>query len=290
MTDQFLKYSYHNNIVRNLIKQCGTELFGVTIALFFICFLASALGNVVGFGGGIIIKPFVDMLGFLPVSTLSFLSGCTVLSMSISSLIRSRSNGISLDTSTITPLALGSALGGVAGKLIFDSLKSAFSNDNLVGALQSLLLLSTTIGVLIYTLKRNHLNSLHLKNPVICGIVGLALGLISSFLGIGGGPVNIAVLFFLFSMDIKTAAKNSIYIILFSQTTSLLFTLISGTVPFFSPISLIVMCLGGIGGAQAGDKLARYLSLHQTEVFLYLLISLVIVMNIYNSVRFLCAM
>lgn len=196
MTDQFLKYSYHNNIVRNLIKQCGTELFGVTIALFFICFLASALGNVVGFGGGIIIKPFVDMLGFLPVSTLSFLSGCTVLSMSISSLIRSRSNGISLDTSTITPLALGSALGGVAGKLIFDSLKSAFSNDNLVGALQSLLLLSTTIGVLIYTLKRNHLNSLHLKNPVICGIVGLALGLISSFLGIGGGPVNIAVLFF----------------------------------------------------------------------------------------------
>ena len=116
------------------------------------------------------------------------------------------------------------------------------------------------------------------------------LYLISFFLGIGGGPINIAVLFFLFSMDLKTAVKNSIYIILFSQITSLLFTLISGIVPAFSPLALFVMCLGGIAGALAGDKLTRHLSGRQTEVFLRALIVVVIVMNIYNSACFLSAM
>lgn len=262
----------------------------MTILLFLICFVASTLGSVVGFGGGVIIKPTVDMLGILPVSTASFLSGCTVLSMSVSSLLRSRNNGIQLESKTIKPLAVGSAMGGVAGKFIFDCIRTASGNENLVGAVQSLLLLVTTVGVLIYTIKRNQLTSMHLKNTAVCGIAGIGLGLISSFLGIGGGPINIAVLFFLFSMDVKTAAKNSIYIILISQITSLLFTLISGTVPAFSPIALIVMCLGGIGGALVGYKLTRHLSGRQTEVFLRALIIVVIVMNVYNSIRFLWAM
>ena len=261
----------------------------MTIVLFVICFIASTLGSVVGFGGGVIIKPTVDMLGILSVSTASFLSGSTVLSMSVSSLIRSRNNGIRLETKTVTPLAIGAALGGIAGKLIFDCIRTASGNENLVGAVQSILLLVTTVGVLIYTIKRDRLTSLHLENPISCSLAGLGLGLISSFLGIGGGPINIAVLFFLFSMDVKTAAKNSIYIILFSQITSLLFTLVTGTIPAFTPTALIVMCIGGICGALAGDKLTRLLSGGQTEVFLQLLVTVVILMNIYNSIRFLGA-
>ena len=57
----------------------------------------------------------------------------------------------------------------------------------------------------------------------------------SSFLGIGGGPINLVVLFYFFSMETKTAAQNSLYIILFSQITSLLTTLITHSVPEFTP-------------------------------------------------------
>ena len=52
-------------------------------------------------------------------------------------------------------------------------------------------------------------------------VIGVFLGIISSFLGIGGGTSNVAVLFFFFSMEAKEAAKNSLYIIIFSQISSI---------------------------------------------------------------------
>lgn len=73
--------------------------------------------------------------------------------------------------------------------------------------------------------------------------MGVLLGIISSFLGIGGGPINLVVLGYCFSMDSKTAAVISLYIILFSQLASLLAALISG-VPDYSPsiILFLVLC------------------------------------------------
>ena len=45
-----------------------------------VSFLASIAGAICGIGGGVIIKPALDLLGWASVSTISFLSGCTVLS------------------------------------------------------------------------------------------------------------------------------------------------------------------------------------------------------------------
>ena len=54
----------------------------MSAVLFVICLIASTTGAIAGFGGGVIIKPVLDLFGLLPVATVSFLSGCTVLSMS----------------------------------------------------------------------------------------------------------------------------------------------------------------------------------------------------------------
>lgn len=91
---------------------------------------------------------------------------------------------------------------------------------------------------------------------MFCVAVGVLLGIISSFLGIGGGPINLVVLGYCFSMDSKTAAVISLYIILFSQLASLLAALISG-VPGFPPMALALMVAGGIGGGIAGRALNR---------------------------------
>ena len=76
----------------------------------------------------------------------------------------------------------------------------------------------------------------------------------SSFLGIGGGPINLVVLFYFFSMETKTAAQNSLYIILFSQITSLLTTLITHSVPEFTLPALVLMIAGGIGGRPHAEQ------------------------------------
>ena len=51
------------------------------LAFFLVSLCASAVGAVCGIGGGEIIKQVLDATGILAVTTGSFLSGCTVLSM-----------------------------------------------------------------------------------------------------------------------------------------------------------------------------------------------------------------
>ena len=86
------------------------------ILFFVVAFLSSIVGAICGIGGGVVIKPVLDMLQLGSVSTINFLSGCTVLSMSCYSVGKSMLAGDSkVEMSTGTPLALGAALGGVAG-------------------------------------------------------------------------------------------------------------------------------------------------------------------------------
>ena len=48
-----------------------------------VAFLASVIGAICGIGGGVIIKPVLDMLSNDGASTINFMSGCTVLAMSL---------------------------------------------------------------------------------------------------------------------------------------------------------------------------------------------------------------
>ena len=90
---------------------------------FLICFGASVIGAICGIGGGVIIKPLLDAFGILEVSVISFLSGCTVLSMSTYSMIKSkRSKDSAIEKATTLPLAIGAAGGGVLGKWLFSML------------------------------------------------------------------------------------------------------------------------------------------------------------------------
>ena len=67
----------------------------VYIIFFAVSFGASIIGAICGIGGGVIIKPVLDAFGVLDVSTIGFLSGCTVLVMSCYSVVRSKVSGSS---------------------------------------------------------------------------------------------------------------------------------------------------------------------------------------------------
>lgn len=258
-----------------------------SLLFFLVSFLASIVGAICGIGGGVIIKPVLDLFGWASVSTISFLSGCTVLSMSCYSVGRALlAKNSKVDAKCGTPLAIGAALGGVVGKQMFASVKSMFADPNTVGAVQAACLAVITVGTLIYTLKKQSIHTHHVTNAVVCVIIGIVLGISSSFLGIGGGPINLVVLYYFFSMDTKTAAANSLYIILFSQLASLILTLVTNSVPEFTVVTLVLMVCGGILGGMAGRKLNKKLDNEAVDKLFIGLMVVIVCICIYNIYQY----
>ncbi len=252
----------------------------------FICLIATTLGAISGIGGGVIIKPVFDALAPLSVSQISFLSGCSVLAMSIVSLLSSKSGGAKIDKKRTTPLAVGSAVGGVVGKLLFDGIKRSAGNDGVVGTAQSAVMILLTLGVLIYVLNKTRIKTNDVSSTAACLSIGLILGILSSFLGIGGGPINLAVLYFFFSMNTKTAALNSLYMIFFAQSASLIFTIASSSIPETDFITLAVMIASGVLGGYMGRKINKKMSSRAVDILFCCMLITIVGISIYNLIRY----
>lgn len=251
-----------------------------------VSFFASVVGAICGIGGGVLIKPLLDAFGVLSVASISFLSGCTVLSMSCYSVIKAKKSKDSLvDMKIGTPLAVGAALGGIVGKTLFQFLSDFSVNKDKVGAIQGICLLVITFGTMLYTLKKDKIKTHYVQNVFPCILIGVMLGICSSFLGIGGGPINLVVLFFFFSMETKTAAQNSLYIILFSQITSIINTMVTGTIPQFTVGLLILMVVGGILGGMVGRRINKRIDDKTVNKLFIGLMVIIMAICVYNIFR-----
>ncbi len=259
----------------------------IIILFFLVSLLSSVAGSICGIGGGVIIKPVLDATGVMSVSGISFLSGCTVLAMSLVSVYKSlRAGAVRLQFKISTALALGAAAGGIAGKSMFEGLKRAVGDEALVGLVQAVVLLLITFATLLYTLHKQKIQTERCGQLWLCAFIGLLLGIMSSFLGIGGGPINLVVLGYFFSMTTKEAALSSLYIILFSQMTSLLNTLRTGTVPQVRLSYLAVMVAGGILGGMLGSQINRKIKEEWVDRLFIVLMVAIMGINVYNAVRF----
>ena len=251
-----------------------------------ICLISTTLGAISGIGGGVIIKPVFDATVDLSVSQISFLSGCSVLAMSTVSLLSSRGTEAKIDAKRTTPLAIGSAVGGVLGKLIFDVIKNSAANDGLIGSVQSVIMIILTFGVFLYVLNKKRISALNISSTSISLVIGLTLGILSSFLGIGGGPINLAVLYFFFSMNTKTAALNSLYMIFFAQTASLIFTLVTSSVPQTDLIALAIMILSGITGGYLGRKINKKMSGKAVDILFCCMLIIITCISVFNLIKY----
>lgn len=117
-------------------------------------------------------------------------------------------NESQIDLKVSTPLAIGAAAGGILGKTIYSAVAAGFPDPNMAGGVQAVLLLLATLATLVYTIRKDHITSLHVKKPAFCLLIGLFLGMLGSFLGIGGGPFNMAVLFFSFPCQQKQPRRT----------------------------------------------------------------------------------
>lgn len=252
-----------------------------------VSFLASVIGSICGVGGGVVIKPVLDAFGVYSVSAISFVSGCIVLAMSGYSMLRVKLSRTSLERKDIgSLLGSGAALGGIAGKYAFETVKNLAGNNDAVGAVQAVLLFVITLATLIYTLKKSSIHSLKISGCLPCIGIGLLLGLVSSFLGIGGGPMNLIVLCYFFSMETKEAAENSLYIILISQAASFVSTVLFGNIPTFPVALMLLMMACGVLGGIVGRSINRRISSKMVDTLFSVLLVVIMMVCIYNHARF----
>ncbi len=258
----------------------------MNIVYFVIALGASVIGSISGVGSGVIIKPVFDAVGTMNVSTVSFLSSATVLVMSIVSLIRSKGTPVRIEPLISVFLAVGAAVGGIFGKIFFSYVKDLVQNDSTIGLIQAVSLMSINILVFLFMIFKSKIKMFHIKNPVITLCIGWCLGFASVFMGVGGGPINVAVLYLFYSMGSKIAALNSLFIIMCSQISGITQSVVSSTVPQFSVLVLSLMTLGGVIGAIAGSKVSKKISELAVEKIFNSVMILLIVINIINVVQF----
>ena len=258
------------------------------LIIILVCFFSSVVGAICGIGGGVIIKPVLDATGVMAVTTVSFLSGCTVLSMSVVSLYKNlkAKHTFVFDKAFATVLALGGVVGGLTGKELYQGNNSRLEDSSRVGAVQPFVLMIVTVGTLAYTIRKEKIHTKNVQSRAVIFGIGIILGILSSFLGIGGGPINLVVLFFFFSMETKQAALYSIYVIMFSQISSLLSTVFKNNVPPFEPQILILMIACGVLGGLAGSKINKKIENRTVDKLFMGLMAVIICINIYNIFRY----
>lgn len=256
--------------------------------IFLVCFFSSVVGAICGIGGGVVIKPVLDATGILAVTTVSFLSGCTVLSMSVVSMYKNMrmEHDFAFDKIFATVIAAGGVAGGLSGKELYDLVLRNLSDTSHVGAVQAAVLMVVTLGTLLYTVNKEKIKTKQVRGRLVIFLIGVILGIMSSFLGIGGGPINLVVLFYLFSMTSKQAAMYSIYIIMFSQTASLISTLVQGNVPAFEFPTLLLMIACGILGGLAGSRINKKIDNRMVDRLFIGLMAVIVVINIFNIYRY----
>ena len=114
-------------------------------------------------------------------------------------------------------------------------------------------------------------------------LIGFLLGLFSSFLGIGGGPINVAVLFILLGFSLRNAAKVSVFIILFSQIAGLITKSIGGLLTQVQDYSvLLVMIPAAIIGGLIGAHLNIRISERAIKILFKTSVAFVILICMFN--------
>lgn len=255
----------------------------IGIIYFFIIIFANSLGAISGMGGGVIIKPLLDFIRAHDVVTISFYSAVAVFTMSLVSTYRQIKNGIHVDARQVISLAIGSSFGGYLGNTLLLLIQQQYQSDKVVQGIQISLTCLTLIFAFLYSRYSGY--SLKLSKLVFYCLCGLILGLLASFLGIGGGPINVSLLMLIFAMPIKQATVYSICTILFSQMSKIITIGLTTGFGLYDMTILFYILPAAVLGGVIGSRLSKLLSTEQISFIFQLVIIFVLLLNIYNGVQ-----
>lgn len=252
------------------------------IIYFLVALFSTILGSSAGLGGGIIIKPVLDSLGDYALPTINLLSSSTIFIMSIVTVFYQLKKKDKINPKNTIVVATGSVVGGIIGQKLMSFILSKDINIDLINNMQSIIIIILLISVFLYMRNKDNIKSYKINNILAIGLLGLFLGAISAFLGIGGGPINVAAFTILFSMTANEAARNSILVIFFSQGSKIISIGVTTGFSSYNLDMLPYMLVGGVLGGIIGYKINKAVS----EKFIIKIFNSVtlsiILLNFYN--------
>lgn len=253
----------------------------VAVIYFIIIILANTIGAVSGVGGGVIIKPLFESFHFHNLENILFFSCVAVFTMAVTTTIKQVRNGVRLDITRGLAISVGSIVGGVLGSKLVTYLLDFFQSESAVQFIQIALTVCSFLVIFIYSLR--HAKTLHLSHPFVYFLVGVALGTFSTLLGIGGGPINVSLIVFIFGLGMKEAAIYSIVTILFSQLAKLTEIAVNtGFDAFDLPVLFVIIPAAILGGYIGGVVSGRCGDKRVGQIFTGVVL-VVILINLYNG-------
>lgn len=258
-------------------------IFQALLYLFIVLFATTA-GALTGMGGGVIIKPILDMLGNFDALSISMLSSITVFSMASVSVFGHRRRGKRLEGKIVAPLAVGAAIGGMAGDWLV-SLFAVRHSGPTITVVQNAVLALLIAGIFMYMRNKDKVRKLNKAGIIAPAVTGAILGVLASFLGVGGGPINAALIIFVFGFETSTATVCSLVIIWFSQAAKLVSAAMTGGFGECNLTMLPPMIIGALCGGIFGGRLQSKMGEAAIDRAFNVMQGLIFVLCIWNIVR-----
>lgn len=257
--------------------------------------LVGLLTGMLGVGGGFLTTPILIFYGIPPsvavASTTTQITGASVSGV----LAHHRRRGVDYQMGAV--LAVGGAIGSIAGGVLFRLLQNGGQIDTVIGLLYVFLL--GGIGILmgrdaaydLEILKRSgEARPPRRHNPLIAALpmrwrfyrsglyisplapllLGIFSGILTALLGVGGGFVIVPAMIYLLGMSTQTVIGTSLLMILIVTAVS---TLVHATTTKSVDIVLAaLLLLGGVIGAQYGARFAQRAKPELLRMFLAIIV------------------
>jgi uncharacterized membrane protein YfcA len=269
----------------------------ILIILFF-GFIVGFMSGLFGVGGGFLMTPLLIFMG-IPAATAVGTESVQILGSSVSGAIaHSRKKNIDYEVGAF--LLIGGIFGSTIGVILFNFFKESGNIDLIIKFLYilflaiigSLMLIESTLSLIKekqikkkFKRKRNFLDYLPLKYKfrqsmiyisVLMPIaIGVIVGFLAAFMGVGGGFVMVPAMIYLFGMGTASAIGTSLFQIVF---VTLNVSILHATFTFSVDLILaIFLLIGGVIGAQYGSKFTSRFKGEQIRVLLAIIVIVVCV-------------
>lgn len=234
--------------------------------LAFLCAVPiGALGGLIGLGGAEFRLPVLaGVLGYSVRQAVPLNLAISLITIAASLVIRGRT--LSFDAvSPLLPVLLSLIAGAIITAFLGAALAGRLSNEQFERTILVLLVI-VGIALIVESLLPQKIPALlpaALSWRVPAGVLfGLAIGLVSSLLGVAGGEIIIPTLVFAFGVDIKTAGTASLIISFPTVLVGLLKYASRGAFRNRSALrnTVVPMGVGSVLGAIVGGMLAEVVS------------------------------
>jgi uncharacterized membrane protein YfcA len=255
------------------------------------------LSGLFGIGGGFILTPLLMFIGVDPAIAVAS-SACLIMGTAFSGFLHHWKHR-RVDTAMGNALIAGGIVGSALGILIFASLRRSGHTDIAITLMYVCLLAAISLvmlreGIAFYKQRgvtetsspepspqnfaslpfQYHFTKSQVTHSLVVPItLGLAVGMLVSLMGVGGGFVLIPAMVYVLRMPSTMIVGTSLYQIIFiTAFVTLLHAITTQTVDL---VLAVILMIGSVVGAQFGARWGTYLPNYANRLILAALLIIV---------------